>query len=513
MKKLLLIPTIAALAVGVVGFSAFEAHIINVTAHIENALNVPISSIPFGTVFPEEVLNSTINIGLSSSFLATDQTRLTDFSYVIKQKPKCKLTQTDGSTPQYAQAIEDANGNFTCPAGYTPMNLLCPFLSKTSSSTSDISVAAFHGTISTSTWTDAVSTANEAVGYLSKDSNHSQVSTNWTIDLHAPCFAGQCAQDNNVPAAYQLSQSLNGQEFGCDLWIEGTNGKIGADLTSYVPPTKCDITVKDAAHPNETINDAIGRAVDGQTVCVPAGTYAQDVVINRSITLAGAGLATTIINGQTDNQGAAVRIAANNVTLEGFSVNGKGIAALWLNMGISGANVHDNHFTSASSATVGLQTTALTTQGDQSNSTFTNNEFTGNDAGQIAYVNGNVSNVSHPSKNVDFIHNTFDGNIAAGGVALGIESTNSVVTQNVFKAGLTSTYAIAEAWDSTVVMHLNNFDGAVGQIDVKNSFNGNTQNVGTLNAENNWWNGGNPAANVSGLVDFTPFAASAFPEN
>ena len=46
MKKILLtFVAVAAVAVGVVGMSAFEAHVINVTAKIENALNVPIDEI------------------------------------------------------------------------------------------------------------------------------------------------------------------------------------------------------------------------------------------------------------------------------------------------------------------------------------------------------------------------------------------------------------------------------------------------------------------------------------
>ena len=47
-------------------FAAFEAHVINVTAKIENALAVNTTPIEFGTVFPEEVLySSPINMKLS----------------------------------------------------------------------------------------------------------------------------------------------------------------------------------------------------------------------------------------------------------------------------------------------------------------------------------------------------------------------------------------------------------------------------------------------------------------
>ena len=91
MKKriFLSIAAIAAIAVGVVGMSAFEAHVINVTAKIENALSVPIDEIAFGTVFPQEQLNADLNIGLSESFM--DEDRVDDVNYMIRQKPKCAL--------------------------------------------------------------------------------------------------------------------------------------------------------------------------------------------------------------------------------------------------------------------------------------------------------------------------------------------------------------------------------------------------------------------------------------
>lgn len=53
--------------------SAFEAHVINVTATIANGLEVPIEEIDFGTVFPQEKLDKEFNVSLSDSFLETVQ--------------------------------------------------------------------------------------------------------------------------------------------------------------------------------------------------------------------------------------------------------------------------------------------------------------------------------------------------------------------------------------------------------------------------------------------------------
>ncbi len=53
-KKLLMgLGAVLAVVAGVAGMAAYEAHIINVTAKIENALSVTTEAIDFGTVFPQ----------------------------------------------------------------------------------------------------------------------------------------------------------------------------------------------------------------------------------------------------------------------------------------------------------------------------------------------------------------------------------------------------------------------------------------------------------------------------
>ena len=86
-KKILLgLVAIAVVVGGVAGMSAYEAHVINVTAHIENALSVTPDELMFGTVFPQEKFYKDLTVALSGSFLEED--RVDDVEYVIKQKPK-----------------------------------------------------------------------------------------------------------------------------------------------------------------------------------------------------------------------------------------------------------------------------------------------------------------------------------------------------------------------------------------------------------------------------------------
>src|SRR5665213_909618 len=183
--------TLGLVIAGAAAFSAFEAHVVNVTATINKATDISTSALTYGNVFPQEILHQPVTLSLSTSFVSAANTLATNVDYVIKQKPKCQLNaEAQGNFAQYAQVTDDAQGNFVCPANYHVMPLLCPYLSKTSPTAGDTSVPSFHGPTSTPAWTDSVSVATEATGHLSKGG---ATSTTWDIDLHTPCFAGQCA--------------------------------------------------------------------------------------------------------------------------------------------------------------------------------------------------------------------------------------------------------------------------------------------------------------------------------
>lgn len=81
---------LVAIALLVPLFAAFEAHVINVKAHIENALQVEPKEIDFGVVFPQERLQRNFSVGLSESFMR--QERVNDVHYRLTQKRKPKTT-------------------------------------------------------------------------------------------------------------------------------------------------------------------------------------------------------------------------------------------------------------------------------------------------------------------------------------------------------------------------------------------------------------------------------------
>lgn len=114
-KIIVTLVAIVAITVGVVGMSAFEAHIINVTAHIENALKVDTTPIDFGTVFPQEKFIKNFWIELSDSF--KEEGRVDDVKYEIHQKrkfrtfPKADVLFAFDTTGSMGPAIGTAKAN------------------------------------------------------------------------------------------------------------------------------------------------------------------------------------------------------------------------------------------------------------------------------------------------------------------------------------------------------------------------------------------------------------------
>jgi hypothetical protein len=264
MKKVLLTLGALAVAVAVVPmFAAFEAHVINVTARIENALSVPVEPINFGTVFPQEYLERELPITFSRSFVQEGDAD--DVEYVIRQKPKCGVTSQNGEVldgPTWTGHVVPVSNNpatsedeskggtaytIDCkrdePAGLSIgpnqsaglLPLLCPYLSKHERSAdglvaeNDSSLNAFHHPWVVS---DGVVSWTEASGRLAK--SHQDFDDLWVIDLAVPCFGDHCAQDWATFVGEHNSEEEGNADawvadikdehkvFGCNLWIEVT---------------------------------------------------------------------------------------------------------------------------------------------------------------------------------------------------------------------------------------------------------------------------------------------------
>jgi len=67
-----------------------------------------------------------------------------------------------------------------------------------------------------------------------------------------------------------------------------------------------------------TIQSAINNAINGDTIQVSAGIYKENIIVNKTITLAGEDRTTTTID--ANKNGPALQVTANNVTITGFTI-------------------------------------------------------------------------------------------------------------------------------------------------------------------------------------------------
>lgn len=299
MKKFFAVFSVVAITIITIPLiAAFEAHVINVFASIENSLTVASTHIDFGRVYPQMEVDKTFTVNLSDTFL-TDP-NVDDVDYIIRQKPKCAITSNNGKDVDLqftatGHVVLDPQGVATVDCGNPPrplldgeewgaLPLLCRYLSKhkqvTESPENDTELAAFHdigyinnngtpGNPSDDFWV-----WTEVGGRLAK--SESDTADTWVLDLKTPCFDKHCAQDwdefvrrsngTAVPANFIEPNTNEKKVYGCDLWIEVT--RVGGNGSSK---TFCGDGIKQT--PNETgtggpLNDG-NEACDGSDGVTP----------------------------------------------------------------------------------------------------------------------------------------------------------------------------------------------------------------------------------------------------
>jgi len=105
MKKIImLVAALLVIASGIMAVGAYEGHLVDVKAHVENAIGVSNYDVTFGTVFPEAEIETYFQIGLSNSFL--NQCRYSTVNYELWWEPK--------PIPAGANVCDpDGDGNYT----------------------------------------------------------------------------------------------------------------------------------------------------------------------------------------------------------------------------------------------------------------------------------------------------------------------------------------------------------------------------------------------------------------
>jgi len=140
----------------------------------------------------------------------------------------------------------------------------------------------------------------------------------------------------------------------CMLMIVSTiipvSGTIVSEKTSHPLARGNTLYVGGSGPYNYTkIQDAINDAISGYTIFVYKGTYYENLIISKSITLQGEDKDITIIDGQ--EQGNVILITKDHVTVRGFTLRRGGwghYAGVWIENEdfnkIEGNKILDNHF-------------------------------------------------------------------------------------------------------------------------------------------------------------------------
>jgi parallel beta-helix repeat protein len=168
-----------------------------------------------------------------------------------------------------------------------------------------------------------------------------------------------------------------------------------------------------------TIQKAVTAAFAGDTINVAAGTYPENVTVNKALTLAGAGSGSVTVTAA--NPAVSVfTISASNVTMSGFTATGaggtpptgnQGYSGIRIDPGVQNCNIHDNVLTGNQYGILLTETENSTTLG---NNVFTSNTASSNGTSGIemqhTYGNTFTSNTANSNSGYGFKLDSSRGN-------------------------------------------------------------------------------------------------------
>jgi parallel beta-helix repeat protein len=130
-------------------------------------------------------------------------------------------------------------------------------------------------------------------------------------------------------------------------------------------------------HPFNTIAEGIDAAAPGKSVLVSAGTYNEQLIVNKDITLQGASQDNTFITGSglTEN---LISLEADNITISGFTIDGASNAAkgIYFN-NYSSININNNIIQNNTSYGINYTNSSPTIE----NNDIKSNDYSGIDVG------------------------------------------------------------------------------------------------------------------------------------
>jgi hypothetical protein len=135
-----------------------------------------------------------------------------------------------------------------------------------------------------------------------------------TIDATAATFNGSTAAAVPLVQAFAIADRVTDRvDVGTVGFVRLAAGQVFVTPNSFRPP--------------QTIAPDVQRAVDaasaGDTVFIQAGTYANNLLVSKSLTLQGAGIGSTVLNAGSGT-GLTLNGPASTVTVQGLSLTGTG---------------------------------------------------------------------------------------------------------------------------------------------------------------------------------------------
>lgn len=132
-------------------------------------------------------------------------------------------------------------------------------------------------------------------------------STNWSYSYNLSEGANNISITSRDAAGNESSAVTAAIEYDPNIYVNIGNTSGIEDGTQ--------------THPFDSITEGIEAVTSGKSVVVAAGTYNEQLIINKGITLQGAGKESTMISG-LGYTGNLITVTADDVTISGFTIDG-----------------------------------------------------------------------------------------------------------------------------------------------------------------------------------------------
>ena len=286
-------------------------------------------------------------------------------------------------------------------------------------------------------------------------------------------------------------------------------------FSSIATVSASEITVGSAGEDYSSISAALANATDGDTIIVSDGTYNENIVVDREVTIRSqGGAANTIVNSLSGSD--TFDITASNVTINGFTVTGASASSMAgiylesnLNCTISNnivtANEYGIDLDSSSNNTLSNNNASLNDNygislGSSSSNSLSNNTANGNYYGiNFYYSNNNELTNNNASNNENhgiYLSNSNNNELVNNhavvndyyGIYLTSSSSNNLTSNNVSGNNCGIRFSSSDNNNLTNNNAIDNYFGIRFFSSSSNNMTGNIMSLNTYNFNVNMLN-------------------------